>query len=525
MQIDKLNEHQIIFPGIVKDDQDPMMLGRIRVIPETEDYDSIIASIPDWDETRDIWTSKDPLIFLPLLPFFINQVPKKNELVQIIYQNKSAIRENQYYIQGPYSSPMTTPFEYYQGAKKFLGAGDRIKQGLSIKNTNGTYRNLDSYGVFPEPGDNALLGRGSADIVIKSDEVLIRAGKTKKLVTTELPVANQFRSFLQLSNFTQTKTLGEPENKVKLKEIVKSVKTMVIWHIHNLENSQNVFNGTVGLYNIIPKNPDKVSTNNFSPNTITMLSENTDYGLLSEITFNALSSESIINLINQFIDGAFKGFINISGYTLTPNKQTVTGQFPMVITPSKQTYEQGNSFKNPSTSDDILQSKNYANFFSKIKVSPGKIQSGFTLVWDNKNGKAIIGPQSDIVINTSSPAEFSPTPITYGVLGAQKVYLVSQDSSGPKGQISLQRTLYGIPQDKFVGNQGSLESLTYPTVRGDELMSLIKKIFSYIKGHVHATSTQPPIPVAAGNGQTTLEIDQILSDSENTVLNQNIRIN
>ena len=56
-------------------------------------------------------------------------------------------------------------------------------------------------------------------------------------------------------------------------------------------------------------------------------------------------------------------------------------------------------------------------------------------------------------------------------------------------------------------------------------MKLLMKMFDYVIGHVHPIATMPPVPVSSGNGQTTSEILSILADSQNTILNENIRIN
>lgn len=527
MNISPQNIHQIIFPGYVLDDQDPMMLGRLRVIALTEvntKRDTRTYGI-DAVAENEKWTNKDPLLFLPLLPFYLNQVPKKNEYVHIIYQNKTALPENQFYVQGPFSSPMLSPFEEYQGAQKFLASGVRIKQNISIKNNDGTYRDQRSYGVFPEPGDNALLGRGTSDVIVKPNEVLLRAGKTRALNVNQLPIANDMRAFLHLTNYTQTKTLGPKKTQITFNENVKVVKKMIIWNIDNLENNQNVFNGSVGLYNVIPTS-EIVNTKNFKSDTITKLSIGTNYtGPLEEIQFNAKSFDECIEYINRFVKALVIGYLDFPSVEVRNQKNFSDDAFPFIVTPSKLTYEKGNPLSAATQTSENDQYNNFIKFYSKIKANDARSESGFFLVSANNNGSAVIGPQADVKLETVTPSEYQSASISYGVMGAQRLYFLSQDSTGPKGQISLKDTLYGFSQDRFIGSDKTIEKQTYPTVRGDVLISLIRKIFEFVKGHVHPIATINPVPVATGNGQTTSEIDQLLADAENTILNQNIRIN
>ena len=522
MKIDNENIHQVLFPGYVYDNQDPMMLGRIRVIPETKNYDDIIASVPDWNEDTDIWTSKDPLIFLPLLPFYVSQTPKKDEYVHIIYMNKKYPFQNQFYIQGPFSSPMTTPFENFQGSKKFLASGDRIKQGLSIKNQDGEYRDNNSKGVFPEPGDNAVLGRGTADMIVKENEVLIRAGKTKELSKNKFPIANQNRAFLQLTRFTQTKKNLTPETKQRIVQNVQLVKKMIVWDVVTLGTSADVFTGSVKLYNLKPS--AKVNTENFKFDTILNLNSGDDYGVeLESVSFIGKSFQESIKTINDFISKIFDPNVTFTGITIN-SQLNITDQFPFVVTPSKQTYETGKKFSPSNALGDVLEYINYKRFYNNIKLNNSK-EDGWFLVSENKGGKPLFGPQGTLKQETITPTKFQGEDISYGVLGAQKVFLLSQSSTSPKGQINLSNTLYGIPQDKFVGAGDTIFEKTYSTVRGEELIKLIEKIVEFLNNHVHPHANMVPDEATQGSKTTKTSINQLLADVNNTVLNQNIRIN
>ena len=46
-----------IFQGYVVNNQDPLMLGRVRAVPVTETQADLLPR--DWNEKNDSWTQKD----------------------------------------------------------------------------------------------------------------------------------------------------------------------------------------------------------------------------------------------------------------------------------------------------------------------------------------------------------------------------------------------------------------------------------------------------------------------------------
>ena len=511
-----MTDNTIFFQCRVLNTEDPMMLGRIRAVRLIDNYDDILKSIssPPWNEQKDIWTSRDPFVFNPLLPYFVYSTPKVDELVQVIYLNKDFRYQNQYYVQNTFSSPTATFKEFYFGGNKFTGTGMQIKTPKPLKNQDGTLTDQSIHkGVFPQPGDNAILGRGSADVIIKQDEVLIRAGKFKgeQLQPNVIPVANQQRGFLQLSKFQSTIQKLKPKVVYELKEEILLTKYLIEWTLINPENTQDKFSGSVYLYQL---KPNQLVNSKFI-SVDSEISENLKQLVATE-SFAMLPKTEAIKFINNFIKQCNETNVTKSGTKLFEDNND-DNKFPIFYRPNKIMYSKMNPSTPLGSSATPAEVSNISDVYKGIKLDPA-LRGGYGLIYAKgkvgvpRTPKKFEIPQEKYVNQESS----------YGALGSDVLFLVSHNSQIPgKGKINFDDTLYGISVEKFANE---LLPKTSSMVRGEELLQLINLIVRFLVTHTHAYPGLPPVPVTQ-DGSTTESILNELQNAVNKILSKNIRLN
>lgn len=511
----KQDDNSIIFAAKVLQTDDPMMLGRIRAVRTIDNLDDILRNVtdPPWNPEKDPWTSRDPLVFGSLLPYFVYSTPKKDELVQVMYLNKDFRFQNQFYIQGSaFSSPTATFKEFYVGGNKFTGNGSQQTDPKPLKNQDGTFTDQAIHaGVFPEPGDNAILGRGSADVVVKQDEVLIRAGKFKDsyLQPNIVPVANPKRAFLQLSRFQSYKKPLPPDVYYELDQKVFLIKNLIEWTITNPENTKNNFIGSVYLYQLKPS----PSTNSENLTVGSKIEENLKT-LIFERELKGTSDE-VIGQINTFIK-ACNDTNTFEGHQLFADNQGST-KFPMFYRPTNLVYDKINPSALTGTTSST-EVNNLLKIYKGIRITPA-IKGGYSLIYSKNNLSSPATPKKVIVEKST----YTQQQVTYAALGGDKVFILSSNSAipGRGGPINFDNTLYGISGDTFTD---AILPKTSSMVRGEELLELINLIVRFLVTHTHAYPGLPPVPVTQ-DGTSTQSLLSELQNAVNKILNGNIRLN
>lgn len=510
-----------IYTGVVKDVEDPLMLNRVRVFFDTTteglNNNAILDSVPntyngietkiDGDLKPEFkWTAMDPFCFLPLLPLFVKVTPKLGESVNLIWPNPEYKFREQYYIQGTFTSPLTMYSEQSVSSRMFATKDMLLKPSVNLKNPqNGEYYQPTTKGIFPEPDDSALLGRGTCDIIVRDNDIVLRAGKS-----TGLPLnrninlaAKKTRSFIQLSNFSDRINFNGRNPQIRLEQNVQFVKTLVEWNIINPENQQNQFSFEVYVYGL-PENSA------YTTNKLTVSTTVDDKSLITKLSFTNESLNEVVKKINQIIKQVNDGKININPYPIVRLDKV----HPMVFRPSPLTYK----WMSQEVNNSLPEYQNVSNIANKIKFKKEGTDGYGLIFFKNKPGQQTI-PRTDYVKDITR----QNISTTYNVSGGDKIVLLSHESQIPDGQriILDEDTLRGISQEflaEFVmPNTNSL-------VRGEELIKFLNLVIRFLISHVHAFPGLPPVPIAT-DGTSTAKILSQLQNAANTILNKNIRIN
>jgi len=153
---ERINITKTIYYGRVVSIDDPTDGGRIKV--SVAELDNKIAKIVDIP-----WA-------YPLVPKFSHIYPKVGEYVRIFLEDIKYPQKGRLWIGSVISQPQKIGFD-----SKFTALSTTNTGHLAPEEAPSTFP--DAKGVFPNKEDIAIVGRVNTDIILRINEVHIRAGK------------------------------------------------------------------------------------------------------------------------------------------------------------------------------------------------------------------------------------------------------------------------------------------------------------------------------------------------------------
>lgn len=523
-----------IYYGRVLDSNDPLMLGRIRVHPEHENLIALESSIDGFKKdsiklSDGKWSEKDPLIFLPLLPYFVNQVPQEDERVMIIYfNNHKKNSRDRFYIIGTFSSPTSVEREDFDSSRTHLNSGslnDRTKYP-NMKNLDGSYVKEEYRGVFPEPLDISIKGRGTSDLIIKNNDVILRSGKHKPFSTGEIPSFNEDRAFLQLSKFNTKTIISEKETIYSSENPDQPVKFLVEYDVYNPESIPQIFTGNITIYQLPNDFQTKVSNFNYDSEISGLtLSKVRMYNLdigVSLSDFTKIVVNEIVSLVNTpdlILSNLFQTSPILN--TLLDSNSDDKKQFPFYYRPSKRIREILKSSPEQS-SLGLTPYLNMQQLVNSIVVTSTDQSPGYGMVIDASFSSEFEPITKEETYDTYKTEVMDNT---VGLMGATQLFFLSNDANLQLGT-NKSKIDFGSASPDFQPTNITNDVVpnTSSMVRGEELLELLEMIVGFLVSHVHPYPLLPPSSISY-DGTSTDDLLKKMLEAYKKVLNSNIRIN
>ena len=546
---------KIFYISTVLDNEDTFLLGRIRCIPQDWPIQAILDDLgrdgllnQNKSDVADIhkFTSKDPFVFMPLLPPYMSFIPKPGESVWLIYSDAKNNwgKKEQFYTVVTKTNPFNVYLEDNSQSKALTNLGSNLVSGKEFKSTtidtkNNPFRffNPDTFyvypqkkykqpiqGIFAEPCDNAIYGQGTSDIILKKDSVLLRAGKVNEMSPNKITEANRERGFLQISYFKSRKIESEPTTTIVDRIDDSPLRKLLEYDITNLENQFERFSGAIRIYDIAEKY--NIKNNEFTSETLI----NPKYPTaLMTVSFRQQPMSAITDTINYMIEGLNKEKIEPREGPIPITGRTISNCFPFYYRPSSNVnrilktvpdYSQGlSAFSTIQNAKRLISWVNFTRNYSLERTGDGLVSR------KNKAGTSKVSELKKI----SGESEYINNKTSVSILGSSKIMLISQDSQIPGANKILmdvisdsdQNTIYGFSDKQIFDN---IIPNTEPLVRGYKLKELLNLIVKFLVSHSHPYHQLPPTPVSYG-GVNVTQIESEFQNYDENVLNQNIRLN
>lgn len=142
--------------------------GEVLSINDPTDGGTIKVKIKDLD-SRTSSVDELPNCF-PLLPKYFYVLPKVGEIVRVFIEDMRYPQRNRYWLGSIISQPQKIGFD-----NKFSALSTTTHGITAPDKAPSTYP--DAKGVFPENEDIAIVGRVNTDLILRTNEIQIRAGK------------------------------------------------------------------------------------------------------------------------------------------------------------------------------------------------------------------------------------------------------------------------------------------------------------------------------------------------------------
>tara|TARA_R110001583_G_scaffold53075_1_gene164143 strand:- start:2212 stop:3861 length:1650 start_codon:yes stop_codon:yes gene_type:complete len=521
------------------DNADPLRIGRIRALPLSPN--STDKTLTDKEVAP--WSTSDPHIYLSMIPYHINVVPMKGELVMVMAADGYKDTLDKIYVGPVISHPSKSKMDKSSNAIRMTSKNNQGVLGepylLGNPNTDVLNPKSSKKGVFPNPEDVALIGRDNTDIILgmressmpdESDEskenwypqILIRSGKFKQVTDSTIPDRYEKPSFIQLNTFNKKYTYEE-EEEADVKTNDTHLNSMIVYHIDptTLSLTTSTNSGYVALYEVNELNKMGGEYKNEDIPGITS-------GILNEplvrSNFTSLSISEARTLINDFISNIDSNdFVSLRKTLVSPDsiKKQPSIIHPLYFRPDMGNLEimEASKPSGPIPTQpqfDLWKNDLVSGVQNKVKLSGVKTK-GY--------GLALTSEKREVKTETSTKMvkklKLQGGKQGFVTIGSDKVYIFSHDATD-LGYINLSDTSYGVSQEKLITD---IDGKTNSMVRGEELLKLLEKMVDFIEGHTHDYHAHTCCPQAKDTSCNIPEIRTILAEAPIKVLNQNIRIN